>query len=327
MPGVAEARARLRSVHCPQCAGPIGTSSGDSFLSCEHCGQDYLVAGGGDYSLRYLPASVQRLQAVGAGSSWLGEQPGTPRDLRLAVFTQAHLMYIPIWLVEAYVVGWEFGKKIRARQQPIRQGDSEYVTLQLVEEGVQEGSFKRRRLYQAGTDLSLLGVGRPQMSGREPLLPYVPGELEREAAVLEASVDYEEVRDRARNAFRTPPQGSNGFSRFDVLSEQTVLIYYPLWSLHYRYRGRLYQMTVDARTGGVHSARAPADGTRQLAAMVSTYAALAVALAVVVWMWLGWGVAREPAAYAGIAIFILAAGAYWRFYLVKEVEYHEPFSY
>lgn len=296
-------------------------------MSCESCGEDYLVAGGDGYSLRYLPVTMQKLQAVGAGTRWLSEQAGTPRDLHRAVFTQAHLVYIPIWLVEAYVVGWEFGKKIRARQQSIRQGDSEYLTLQLVEEGVQEGSFKKRRLYRAATDLSLLGVGRPQMSGREPLLPYVPGELERGAAVLEASVDYEEVRDRARSAFLAPPQGSNGFSRFDVLSEQTVLIYYPLWSLHYRYRGRLYQMTVDGRTGQVHSARAPADGTRQLAAMVATYAVLAVALAVVVWMWLGWGVARQPAAYAGTAIFILAAGAYWRFRLVKEVEYHEPFSY
>ena len=322
-----DGRARLRSVRCPQCAGPVGISSGDTFLSCESCGQDYLLAGGDSYSLRYLPVTMQQLQAVGAATRWLREQVGTPRDLRYAVFTQAHLMYIPIWLVEAYVVGWEFGRKTRARRQSVRQGDSEYLTLQLVDEGVQEGSFKKRRLYRAATDLSLLGVGRPQMSGREPLLPYIPGELERGAAVLEASVDYEEVREKARAAFRAPPQGTNGFSRFDVLGEQTALIYYPLWSLHYQYRGRLYQMTVDARTGQVHSARVPADGTRQLAVMVATYAGLAVARAVVVWMWLGRGMMREPAAYAGMGVLALAVAAYWRFRLVKEVEYHEPFSY
>lgn len=302
-------------------------SSGDTFLSCESCGVDYLLAGGDGYSLRYLPVTMQQLQAVGAAARWLGERAGTPPDLRRSVFTQAHLMYIPIWLVEAYVVGWEFGRKTRARGQSVRQGDSEYLTVQLVDEGVQEGSFKKRRLYRAATDLSLLGVGRPQMSGREPLLPYVPGELERGAAVLEASVDYEEVREKARAAFRSPPQGTNGFSRFDVLGEKTALIYYPLWSLHYRYKGRLYQMTVDARTGQVHSARAPADSTRQLAVMVATYAGLAVALAVVVWMWLGWGMMREPAAYAGMGVLALALAAYWRFRLVKEVEYHEPFSY
>lgn len=318
---------RLRSIRCPQCAGPVGVPGDDSLLRCESCGCDFLVASDNGYSRRYLRATVERLQAVGAAVGWLRGHAGTPRDMARAGFTQANLVYIPIWLVEGYVVGWEFGKKIRSRQQSTQQGEFEYLTVQLVEEGVQEGSFKQRRLYQAAADLSRLGVGRPQMSGREPLLPFVPGELERGAAVLEATVDYEEVRRKADSLFHKAPEGSTGFAWFDVLHQRTLLIYYPLWTLHYRYGGRLYQMTVDGRTGKVHSARAPADNTRPLALMLASYAALAVALAVVVWMWLRVEVVRGLAAYAAVAVLLLAVGAYWRFHLVKEVEYHEPFSY
>lgn len=317
----------LRSISCPSCAGPLAAPDGDSILTCQNCGNDYLPTPGKDYSIRYLPVSLPSLRAVGAAKKWLAGNQETPKDMIRAVFTQANLLFIPIWLVEAYVVGWEFGKKTRARQQTVMQGEDEYVTVQLVEEGVQEGSFKLRRFYQAGTDLSRLGIGRPQMSGREPLLPYAPGELDAKAALLEADRDYEEVREQARSSFRLPPRGSSGYSRFDILMEKTILVYYPLWSLHYRYQGRLYQMTVDGRTGDVHSARAPADNTRPLAALLASYALLAVALAVVVWIWTGPGAMRVPAGYLALLIAVLAAGAFWRFRLIREVEYHEPFSY
>jgi hypothetical protein len=57
-----------------------------------------------------------------------------------------------------------------------------------------------------------------------------------------------------------------------------------------------------------------------------SYAALAVGLAVAVSARHAWRNMAEPALYSMILVFVLAAGAFTRFRLIREVEYHEPFS-
>ncbi|GAB4264517.1 MAG: hypothetical protein Kow00122_20010 [Thermoleophilia bacterium] len=300
---------------------------GDRLIACAHCGTPYLTSLQDGFSRRCFPVKVEKLQAVGRAARWLWEHADTPNDIRESAFVEAHLLYVPVWEVRAWVVGWEFGKKLRSRAEVITMGDQDIVQMNLVEEGVEAGFFDERRFYQEAADLTSLGMGRPHITGREFTLPYLPGELEAEAAVVEANRDLEEVRGRARKSFLRPPTGAvTRSTELFLLRERAALIYYPLWSLRYRYHGRLYQMTVDGRSGVIHAARAPADNSQHLAVFVASYAGLAVALALAVSAWEAWEKAREPAAYAGLLVIALALAVYRRFRLLQEVEYHEPFS-
>lgn len=318
---------RLHSLSCPRCAGVLRSREGERVIRCSHCATPYLAASPAGYERRYFPAKVQRLQAVGRAAVWLSEIKDVPNDVRKAVFTEAHLLYAPVWECRAYVVGWEFGTKRRTKRELVQFGEQDVVQLQLVDETVEQGYLDERRMYQEAADLAALGMGRPHITGRDFTLPYLPGELEEGAAVLETDRDYTEVLERARDSFRRPPTGvAQRDARFFLLKESVTLVYYPLWSLHYRYRGRLYEVTVDGRNGVIHSARAPADNTRRLAVMLASYAALALALAVTATAWQAWEGMREPAIWAAVLIAVLAGTVYWRFSLLREVEHHEPFS-
>lgn len=319
--------ARLRSVSCPRCAGPLQGRDGDRVIECAHCGTRFLTRLEDGFARRYFPAKVERLQAVGAAARWLWEHPDVPSDIRESAFVEAHLLYVPIWEVRAYLVGWEFGKKLRNRTQMVNVGEEEVVRTELVEQSVEEAFFGERRFYQEAADLDALGMGRPHITGREFTLPYLVGELERGAAVLQTDGDLAAVRERARTSFLRPPTGTVARdTRLFLLKESASLLYYPLWTLRYRYRGRLYEMVVDARNGRIHAARAPADNRRRIALFLVSYAALAVALAVAVSARHTWRNMAEPALYFMLVVFVLAAGAFTRFRLIREVEYHEPFS-
>lgn len=323
-----ETSVTLRSLSCPNCAGPLAARDGDRLVGCVRCGGAFLLPKPAGFARRYIPARIEKLKAVGIAKSWLQESKETPPDMGArSVVISAHLLYLPLWEARALVVGWEFGKKYRARSIPVQEGDNEYLTLAVVEEGVQEGLFTERRLYQAATDLSLLGIGRPQISGREPTLPLLAGELGEDAAVLEANRDHELVLEEARRRFLLPPQGTAGSARLFLLRESVSLLYYPLWMLRYRYADRVYEITVDGRDGRVHSARAPADNRRRVGVLVASYTALALLLSVVVWVWSTWEQARDVALYVGLLLLALTSVVYWRFRLSREVEYHEPFSY
>lgn len=315
--------ATLRSISCPRCAGPLQGRDGDRVIACAHCGTRFLTGLANGYARRYFPAKVERLQAVGAGARWLWEHPDAPSDIRDSAFVEAHLLYVPIWEVRAHVVGWEFGKKLRNRTEIVKVGDEDVLQNELVEEAVEEGFFGERRFYQEAADLDVLGMGRPHITGREFTLPYLVGELERGAAVLESNGDLPAVRARAQESFLRPPTGTVARdTRLFLLKESAALLYYPLWTLSYRYRGRLYEMVVDGRNGRVHAARAPADNRRRIALFLVSYALLAAAVSV----WGAWERMGEPALYTMVLVVVLAAGAFARFRLIWEVEYHEPFS-
>lgn len=317
----------LRSISCPRCAGPLAGSDGERFLRCGHCGTPFVTRVGDGYARRFFPTKVDRLKAVGAATAWLRRHPDAPDDIREAAFVDAHLLYVPIWEVRSHVVGWEFGKKLRARAEVVRRGDQDSVEMTLVEEGVEEGFLTERRMYQEAADLDALGMRRPHVTGRETTLPYLPGELEADAAVLQAVGDLDQIRARARAAFLTPPTGAVvRSSRLFLLKERSALIYYPLWALRYRYRGRLYEMTVDGRSGEIHAARAPSDNRRRVAAFVALAGALGLAMAVAAGVGESSPAAAEVALYVCLLILLVASGVAWRFTLVHEVEYHEPFA-
>ncbi len=319
--------ARLRSISCPRCAGPLQGRDGDRVIECARCGTRFLTRLQDGFARRYFPAKVERLQAVGAAARWLWEHPDVPSDIRESAFVEAHLLYVPIWEVRAYLVGWEFGKKLRNQTKVVKVGEEEVARTELVDQPVEEGFFSERRFYQEAADLDALGMGRPHITGREFTLPYLVGELERGAAVLQADGDLAAIRERARASFLHPPTGTVASdTRLFLLKESAALLYYPLWTLRYRYRGRLYEMVVDGRNGRIHAARAPADNRRRIALFLASYAALAVALAMTVSVRHEWPNMAEPALYSMVLVLVLAAGAFTRFRLIREVEYHEPFS-
>jgi hypothetical protein len=317
----------LRSLTCPACAGSLRAEEGRDLLTCGHCGTEYLETAQAGFTRRRFAARLDRLAAVGRAYRWLAEAADTPGDMRSAVFTDAYLLYVPVWEIRAHVVGWEFGVKWRTKREVVRSGDEQVVQLQLVDEASEQGFLDERRMYQEAADLSALGMGRPHVTGRELTLTFLPAELEQGASFLEPDRGYAQVLEKARDSFRRPPTGAAPRDRrLFLLKESVTLLYYPLWSLRYRYRGRLYDITVDGRNGAVHAARAPADNARRIAVMLSSYALLALCLAVLVTAWGALPASRQAVLYAGVVVVALASPVYWRFGLLTEVRYHEPFS-
>jgi len=319
--------AGLRSLSCPQCAGVVAARDGDEVLTCTACETRFLPTGGNGCARRVFPARVDRLEAVGRAVAWLAEQHETPNDIGKAAFVDARLLYVPLWEVRATVAGWEFGKRLRNRLGLVEEGEQEVAQLELVDEAVANGFMDERRLYEPATDLTALGIGRPHVTGRELALPFLPGELERGAAVLAVQGEPKDLEERATRAFLRPPTGTQQReTHLAVFGRRLTLFFYPLWSLHYRYRGRLYDVTVDGRSGAVHAGRAPAEATRPLARLLATMAAFALLLAVVVVLGQRLPQFRQPALLTGVLVVVSAWGTVFRFRLLREVDYRDPFS-
>ena len=286
-----------------------------------------MVRGDSRQRRRLFPAAVGRGQAERRAAGWLRQHADTPKDVTRAEFVDSRLLYLPLWEVRATVSGWEFGKNRRNQTQTTQEGGQETIRLELVDRPVADPFLDDRRLYEPACDLALLGIGRPHVTGRERAVPYLPGELEAGAALVAVHRDADELRERARGAFLHPPTGTlQRESHLALFGEETTLLYYPVWSLQYRYRGRLYGMTVDGRNGAVHAARAPADLRPRLDRLLLQVVLLALVAALLAAARGWWPALREPLAWAMVPLLLVAWGVVARFRLVREVVYHEPFS-
>jgi len=317
----------LRSVQCPQCAGPLGVAEGRRILACGHCGVRVVVKKPDGFSRWYFPVRLDRLMAAGAGSAWLKQHPGISKQARDAHFVEARLVWAPIWEYKALVAGWEFGSKLRTQYQLVGEDESARLDLRLVREGVQEPRLQERRLFQAATDLAALGATRPRITGREPVLPLLAGELDPSSQVLDAEGTAAAMVDKGRKAVLQPLSGATyPDAHLFPLRESTSLLFYPLWLLRYPAGNRVYHMVVNGRNGTVNSATAPAATKEQVMRVAVRAALMAVAVVLLVWLGVVWGAARAPMLTAAVIVSLVAILMVSRFRMQREVEYHEPFS-
>lgn len=331
-------RRTLRSVSCPQCAGPLGVREGRRVLRCRACGTRVAVRAHGGFSRWFIPAGVDRSQAAGSAAAWLRAHPGLSRAARRARLEGAELFYLPIWEYRTLLAGWEFGRSLRARAHTVKafpgglfasspSDQAERLELELVEEPVAEARLQERRFYQAAADLKVMGATRPRLSGGELLLPLLAGELDPESVVLEAHGSAAEVAQRGRRAALTPLSSATSPDvHLFAFRESVALLYYPLWSVCFRAQDGTCRVVVDGRDGSINSGFAPAANTKRIVLLGLQALAAAGVAAFLVWLGATGAAHRATMIILAVIVFIAGVAPLRRFRGEAEVEYHEPFS-
>lgn len=258
------ADAALRAVRCPQCAGSLAVVGGSRLLACCHCGVHVLVAAHGGFDRRRLPQRVSADEAGSIARAWLRRHPGVARAARTAPFRSTRLIYLPIWEYSALVAGWEFGYRRRMRAEFSGDEQNPRMELRQVREPVRDGRLSERRHYQTASDPASVGAARPRVTGREPLLPVLAGDLD-DCVVLPPQTSADEVLERGRALTMDPLSDvQRAETRFFTLRESLTLLFYPLWRLDYEVAGHPYMMVVNGYEAAVHAAAAPLGAARRL---------------------------------------------------------------
>jgi hypothetical protein len=99
-----------------------------------------------------------------------------------------------------------------------------------------------------------------------------------------------EVLQTALASFKARADPSSGLKRLrfrflESLRERLSVIYYPLWVVRYRFRGRGYQALVDAEDGRLAYGKAPGNDLYRAILLVATEAAAAFVLTTVLQYW------------------------------------------
>jgi DNA-directed RNA polymerase subunit RPC12/RpoP len=235
---------------CPNCGGVLPIPEGQVIVRCPYCEMRSLVHG--EHGLHRYQVTQQADQkvAVSALRKFLSGNWAIARDAsRRSQLQEAFLVYLPFWTVWSRLAAWAFG------QEKVGSGDDSHYEPREVRV-VQQVSWNG-----AACDVTEFGVNRVPLDGQD-LKPFNAEELHRNAMVFEPINSFSDARMAAENQFQEQARRRAGLDRLAQLfvrffRRRYGLLYYPLWVMRYLYRGRSFQVVVDAHSGKVLYGKAP----------------------------------------------------------------------
>ena len=166
----------------------------------------------------------------------------------------------------------------------------------------------------------------------QALQPFRPDVLHEAGLVFEPVGAFSEARAAARADFQQRLRSRSKLDRISQLfvrffRERCGLVYYPLWILRYLYRGRVFQVVVDACTGQVLYGKGPGN-TLYRAAVLVLGMALGAFLAVdVSALAFYFSTGNDSDEIIGVGFILLLVGLGVMFAAYRAFRYGEQFEY
>jgi len=212
---------------------------------------------------------VDRGTAGRAVRAWLAKgvrkEPALKREARPE---ESFLAWFPFVRARLDVVGWVLG----VRHKRVKRG-KRWVRVDVPVETQVEQTVDRT--YPASA-MAEFGVHRVHLGG-DRVEPFDDEVLRGRGMVFRPNQSLEEIGSKLSDRALEKISAGAGldrvtFSWLAAVRRRVTLVYYPLWVFRYGFRGRTYQVLVDAEDGSVAYGKAPGNHLYRAASLVSACA-------------------------------------------------------
>ncbi|ASJ12413.1 zinc ribbon domain-containing protein [Thermococcus thioreducens] len=212
-------------VQCPTCSAKFKIPETVSVATCPYCGTTFHIHTGEKSEKEHFFFPPMRKDPAGVLLKFLSRQYGAPADITGAKVTKKELHWVPVYFF--YLHGrsrlWSTVEEARFLGIPAA---SRFMNL------LNHYPFpiRGKRFF----DESIVGKGR-----------YYEPELDREQAEAMARAEMENaLRSEAR-------QEDKSAGEMEIVVRYLGLVHYPIWEVHYEYRGERFTGYVDGTDGRV----------------------------------------------------------------------------
>ncbi|MEW5867891.1 MAG: hypothetical protein AB1894_01340 [Chloroflexota bacterium] len=311
----------LHGLTCPNCGGVVPIPEGQIIVKCPYCELRSFVRGERGLRRFQVPQRVPRDNAVSALKKFLSDNMAIARDaVRAARVTEVFLAYLPFWTVWARVAAWAFGQKKVGSGDHTRYEPRE---IRIVQEMTWNG---------AACDVGEFGVNSIPI-GQQDLQPFNPEALHSSGMVFEPVGSFSEAHAAANAQFEGQVRRKASLDRLAQLfvrnlRQRFALVYHPLWILRYLYRGRAFQVVVDAYTGKVLYGKGPGN-TWYRAAVLTLGMAIGAFLAIdgPAFLVAIAGNSDDSSGLFGFALIVFLVGLAIMYGAYRSFRYGEQFEY
>jgi DNA-directed RNA polymerase subunit RPC12/RpoP len=252
----------LVHLDCPSCGGALSLAEGERIVACRYCRSQSLVEVPGAVPRHIVQPAIDDVAAGRVARGRL-QRPDVARAARGTRFDSIGLCYVPFYEATAVRLGTVFVRDRVKPPAPLGATEQSGAELDrwLQDPGKEREDTKvvEQDVLRIGAACALpeLGVERIRLTeqrrgGSSVLLqPFDPVSIHRRAVVFAPTTPAE--RFLQETTWRV--QSQNDATRY--VETRLKLLYYPVWHVRYRHRGRMYALAVDGVTGDLLRGTAP----------------------------------------------------------------------
>ncbi|MCW4010878.1 MAG: hypothetical protein NWF05_09710 [Candidatus Bathyarchaeota archaeon] len=231
-----------QQIRCSHCGAPVQFNPGEIIATCKYCGFTTVIQTGQAFTFehslilnKYDPATIEE-----PIKNWMSGGFLKPGDLaRKSTLLEKNLVYLPFWVVSV-------------EAKSIYKGIFERIAPAIVKEGTLTKEYDWLILAREAS-------GFPTREYKIPLegkIPYDFRRIEGFAKLLNSEINREEALDLAqtqidaRHRFLLQEDVDRVIEiKTELNLKQMVYLHAPIWFIKYKYKGNVYQLTVDGATG------------------------------------------------------------------------------
>ncbi len=260
----------LTGLNCASCAGSVDVQEGLTNVVCRYCGTPQAVVGRRGVVRLMVLNTLEREQARDVVRQWfrrgIRKDPALKKEAR---YQEAFLAWFPFVRARLDVVGWVLG----IREKKVKRGN----TWKTLREPVEREIERAVDLTMPAADMAEFGVHRIDLAGDE-VQPLDDELLRSRGMVFRPSRSLEETAAELSEREIARIQLANRldrvtFSWLASIRRRVALVYYPLWVVRYGFRGRTYQVLIDAEDGSLAYGKAPGNHFYRAFSLVGACAA------------------------------------------------------
>lgn len=263
-------RPRIEYFGCKNCGAPLAMKNGQRIVICDYCGIKNLVLIE-NYVQRYrLSPQIPLQEAKRLTVRFLNDKE-LARDLPAnARFYSAGLYYLPVYEMTAV----RAGKIIQRDIKKINDGFGGERIKESFRANVLMSDIYWNAPAAKLTEWGIENINLEKIRKEKALEPFDPSQLEKGAHFFDADIPPETL-DTSHGNF----EGYLAGDQSKLTQKAIKLVYTPVWLIKYTYHERLYKVVIDAITGEVLFARAPASDNDRVTLMLIVIFLLAYPIA------------------------------------------------
>ncbi len=294
---------RVLGLSCPNCGGALEVDTGLRVVVCPYCQTNLLALNELGTRRFAVEPQIESNRAREIAARWLASGISKDRRLRTeAEVREAFLSFLPFYRVEADCVGFALGTEERRRWV----GSGKNRRMQTYEVDVERSTERSFDRTYPAVNVAEWGIQRVNLAG-DPIVSFDSEALDRRGMVFPPTGAEHEIRAAALEQFKREADPSRGLKRkrfrfLQSLRERLSVVYYPLWVVRYRFRGRSYQVLVDGEDGALAYGKAAGNDLYRAMMLVLTEG-VAAFVATTAFQLLGANLVSVLFAAAGAAIF------------------------
>jgi len=244
----------LTGLKCASCGGTVDVQEGLTNVECRFCGTPQAVVGSRGIVRVMVLNKLERHDASEVVRSWfrrgIRKDPALKKEAR---YQEAFLAWFPFVRARFDAVGWVLG----IREKKVKRGN----TWKTVRKPVEIEIERAIDLTMPAADMAEFGVHRVDLAGDE-VQPLDDDLLRSRGMVFRPNRSLEETAAELNEQAIAQIKRANrldhiSFSWLASVRRRVALVYYPLWVVRYGFRGRTYQVLVDAEDGSLAYGKAP----------------------------------------------------------------------